>query len=235
MSRTRPLLALLLALSALAQTNTGSITGLVTDSTGAVLAGAQITVKSAATNATVKTVTNETGNYSIPSLSPGLLDLELTAPGFKRATAQNLEVRSTQTTTQNFTLQIGDVAESVTVSADSALVNPNSSAVTTSVGEKFLEDLPFMDRSTLSVVLLTPGAQGDPQYNGGVQSELLGIFTQATAPGAAMSIGGGIPGGGSTLVDGSDVSSPGTGRMVMTFSRDQVSEVSVQANGIPAQ
>ena len=221
--------------AALAQTNTGAITGLVTDAAGAVVPSAKVVIRETNTHAVVNTVTTGAGNYTAPGLPAGKYEVAVTAPGFKRASATGIDVRITQTSTQNITLQIGDVAESITVSADTAMINPNSSAVTTSVGEKFLEDLPFQDRSTLSVVLLTPGAQGDPQYNGGVQSELPGIFTQATAPGAAMSIGGGIPGGGSILVDGSDVSAPGTGRMVMTFSRDQVSEVSVQSNGIPAQ
>ena len=221
--------------SIVAQTNTGAITGTVHDSAGAVIPNAKVTIKEISTNAKVNTVSTAAGSYTAPSLPIGEYEIAVTSPGFKRASVSGLEVRATQTSTQNFTLQVGDVSESVTVTADSALVNPNSSAVTTSVGEKFLDDLPFMDRSTLSVILLTPGAQGDPQYNGGVQSELPGIFTQATAPGAAISIGGGIPGGGSTLVDGSDVTAAGTGRMVMTFSRDQVSEVSVQANGIPAQ
>jgi hypothetical protein len=217
------------------QTNTGSITGIVQDPDGAVIPNAKVSIKEITTNATLNTVTTGAGSYTAPSLSIGVYEVTVTAPGFKREIATGLAVRVTQTTTQNFTLHVGEVTESVTVSADASMVNPNSSAVTTSVGEKFLEDLPFMDRSTLSVILLTPGAQGDPQYNGGMQSELPGIFTQATAPGAAISIGGGIPGGGSTLVDGSDVTAAGTGRMVMTFSRDQVSEVSVQATGIPAQ
>ena len=218
-----------------AQTNTGTITGLVIDSGGAVVPGAKVAIREVSTNATVNTVTTEAGSYTVPSLPIGSYEVTVSAAGFKRGSATGLAVRATQTTTQNFTLEIGDVTESVTVSADASLVNPNSSAVTTSVGEKMLDDLPFMDRSTLSVVLLAPGAQGDPQYNGGVQSDLPGVFTQAVAPGASISIGGGIPGGGSTLVDGSDVTAAGNGRMITTFSRDQVSEVSVQANGIPAQ
>jgi hypothetical protein len=228
-------LAMLSAVLLCAQTNTGTITGLITDPAGAAVAGAQVIVRSQSTGAAVHTSTTEAGNYAAPSLPAGVYDIAVTAAGFKRATAASVEVHSTQTTTKNLVLEVGDVTESVTVTSEGALINPNSASVTTTVGSKFMEDLPFMDRSTLSVVLLTPGAQGDPQYNGGVQSELPGIFTQAVAPGAAMSIGGGIPGGGSTLVDGSDITSAGTGRMVMTFSKDQVQEVSVQANGIPAQ
>src|SRR5439155_759671 len=228
-------LCLLFTAAALAQTSTGSITDLVADATGAAIAGSRIAVRNTSNNATVNTASTATGNFTAPSLPPGDYEIAVTAPGFKRAAAAHVEVRATQITTQNITLEVGDVAESVTVSGEVPLINPNSASATTTVGDKILEDLPFMDRSTLSVVLLTPGAQGDPQYNGGVQSELPGIFTQAIAPGAALSIGGGIPGGGSTLVDGSDITSAGTGRMVMTFSFDQVQEVSVQANGIPAQ
>src|SRR5436309_12715314 len=147
-------LSLLFTTAAFAQTSTGSITGLVADASGAAIAGARITVRNMATNATVNTASTATGNFTAPSLPPGDYEIAVTAPGFKRAAAAHVEVRATQITTQNITLEVGDVAESVTVSGEVPLINPNSASATTTVGDKILEDLPFMDRSTLSVVLL---------------------------------------------------------------------------------
>jgi len=219
----------------LAQSTTGTITGIVKDPSGASVSGAKVSVRNLATNETVTTRTTDAGSYTAPSLPPGSYETSVAAEGFKTGTATNVQVVTAQITTQNFTLSVGQVSENVEVTAEAPLVNPNSAAVTTSVGNKTMQDIPFTDNSTLSVVLLTPGAQGDPQYSGGVQSELPGIFTQAIAPGASISIGGGIPGAGAILVDGSDVTSAGTGRALLTFSRDGVEEISVQANGIPAQ
>jgi len=61
------------------------------------------------------------------------------------------------------------------------------------------------------------------------------VFTQAVTPGGFITVDGGRPGGGSILVDGSDVSSAGNPRAIMTFSSDTIQEVSIQANGISAQ
>lgn len=218
-----------------AQSAGGTITGVVTDPSGASVSAAKVQVKSLATNAGVVTMTSQTGSYTVPSLQPGEYAIAVTFSGFKTAKADSVEVRATQTTTQNFTLQIGEASESVSITADGPLVNPNSAAVTTTVQNNLLADLPFQDRSALSAILLTPGSQGDPQYNGGVQSEMPAIFTQAVTPGGSITVGGGRPGGGSILVDGSDVTSAGNPRAVITFSHDTVQEVSIQANGIPAQ
>lgn len=221
--------------SLVAQSTTGTITGTVRDSSGAAVVGARVQVKSTARNQVLTTVTTEAGSYTVPSLIPGAYEASVTAQGFERQNVTGIEVQTAQITTQNFSLTVGQVSETVSVVAETPMINPNSSAVTTNVSNKLLQEIPFTDNSTLSAVLLTPGAQGDPQYSGGVQSELPGIFTQAIAPGAALSIGGGIPGAGSILVDGSDITSAGTGRATMTFSRDSVQEITIQANGIPAQ
>ncbi len=232
-----PVAALIAAVlpALVAQSITGTITGVVKDSSGAAIVGAKVQVRSVARNEVVNTTTTETGNYTVPSLVPGSYEASVTAQGFERQNVTGIEVQTAQITTQNFALTVGQVSDTVNVVADAPMINPNSAAVTTNVNNKMLQDIPFTDNSTLSAVLLTPGAQGDPQYSGGVQSELPGIFTQAIAPGAALSIGGGIPGAGSILVDGSDITSAGTGRATMTFSRDGVQEITIQANGIPAQ
>ncbi len=220
---------------AFAQSPTGTITGTVSDATGAVIPGALVEATNVATSTVSKTQTTATGSYTFTSMPAGDYAVSITAQGFKTARTTGIEVRTAQISTQNVVLQIGQLADTVTVSAETPLINPDSAAVTTTVQNKLLSDLPVVDRSMLAAVLLAPGAQGDPQYNQGIQSELPGIFTQSVTPGASISFGGGRPGSGSILVDGSDVTSAGYSRAIMTFSADQVQEVSVQSNGIPAQ
>ncbi|MDZ4800260.1 MAG: TonB-dependent receptor, partial [Bryobacteraceae bacterium] len=226
---------LLIPAALFAQSTSGTITGQITDPGGAAVAGAPIEARDTARNQVLRTESSPTGSYSVSGLSPGIYEVKVTVTGFKAAIATTVEVRVAQTTTQNFSLELGQVSESVSVSGEAPLINPNSAAVTTTVQNQLLQDLPFNDRSALSAVLLTPGSQGDPQYNGGVQSEMPAVFTQAVSPGGSLTMGGGRPGGGSILVDGSDVMSAGNARAVITFSADTVQEVSVQANGIPAQ
>src|SRR5438128_6316715 len=97
---TRFSLAALTVLPLCAQTNTGTITGLVTDPAGAAVAGAKVIVRNQATGAAVNTATTEAGNYAAPSLPAGIYDIAVIAAGFKRAAAASVEVHSTQTTTK---------------------------------------------------------------------------------------------------------------------------------------
>lgn len=230
------LLSLSLAIPGLrGQSASGSITGFVTDPTGAIVVGASVEARDLGSNRVLKTVTSDTGSYTFSPLPIGLYQIRVSMSGFKMVEVDKVEVRVAQSTAQNVALQVGQVSESVSVSGDAPLVTPTSAAVTTTVQNKLLLDLPFQDRSALSAILLTPGSQGDPQYNGGVQSEMPGIYTQAVTPGGSITVGGGRPGGGSILVDGADVTSAGNPRAVITFSADTVQEVSIQANGVPAQ
>ena len=229
------LVSLIVAGAAFAQSTAGSITGVITDSSGSVIAGANVDVTDIGSGRLLKTVTSATGSYTLSSLPPTTYRLKVSFQGFKSAQADKVQVSVAQTTTQNFVLEVGEVSDSVSVVGESPLINPNSAAVTTTVQNQLLQSLPLQDRSALSAVLLTPGSQGDPQYSGGVQSEMPGIYTQAITPGGSITVGGGRPGTGSVLVDGSDVMSAGNARAVMTFSADTVQEVSIQANGIPAQ
>src|SRR5687767_5269290 len=164
------LLALAAVSSALAQITSGKITGLVTDSSGLAVAHAQIEARDLGSNRTLKTASSPTGSYTIAGLSPGLYMVRASLAGFKILQVDQVEVRVAQTTTQNVVLEVGQVTESVSVTGEAPLINPSSAAVTTTIQNKLLMDLPFQDRSALSAILLTPGSQGDPQYNGGVQS-----------------------------------------------------------------
>lgn len=220
---------------ALGQSTSGTLTGRISDPSGAIVLGAKVEVRDLGSNRVIPTEASNAGQYTVPDLPPGFYEIKVSFTGFKSAVASNVEVRTAQTTTQNFTLQVGQSTESVSVSSEAALINPDSAAVSTTISRALIQDLPFFERSALSVALLTPGAQGDPQYNGGVQGEMPGIYTQAITPGGSITVGGGRPGGGSILVDGSDIMSAGNAKAVISFSADTIQEVVVQANGIPAQ
>ena len=94
---------------------TSSLSGTVTDPTGAVMAGATVTVKNAASGSEFKTVTSNQGTYNVPSLGAGKYVVAVTASGFKNATVQDIEIDAGTPATVNVTLEVGQATETVVV------------------------------------------------------------------------------------------------------------------------
>ena len=226
---------LLLSTPSGAQTNTGTVTGRVFDSSTAVVPGAAVVLTNVATNVPRDTISNEAGVYVFSSVPPGGYRLSIELSGFKTGVVESVEVLTAQTTTVDVTLEVGAGAETVTVSAETPLLARDSSAVATTVESALVQSLPFVETSALGAVMIAPGVTGDPQYQGGVQSEVPGVFTQPVMPGGSLSMGGGRPGSGSILVDGSDISLAGYPRPGVTLSGETLQEVTVQVNGVSAQ
>ena len=110
-------LSLLLASVAAAQSTTQSIQGIVTDSSGAVVAGARVTATELNTGVVRTVTTNETGNYTVPSIPVGNYDIKVEMQGFKADVITNTRVETAAQVRQNFTLEVGNVTETVEVSA----------------------------------------------------------------------------------------------------------------------
>lgn len=218
-----------------AQTNTGAITGEVTDASKAVVSGARVRVTNLATNLIQETTTTSAGVFTAPSLLPGTYRVTVEAQGFKTASLATVEVLTASTTSVTVALEVGQASETVQVLSETPLLTQDSAALSTTIENKLLRDIPFPERSALGAIMISAGVTGDPQYQGGIQSEAPGIFTQNVTPGGGTQMGGGRPGSGSILVDGSDISLSSLSRTGVTFSGDTVQEVTVQVNGIPAQ
>src|SRR5262245_4724467 len=108
------LLVLLFALPLSAQ-NFAEITGTVSDATGAVMSGVAVTAVSSATNQVRQAVTNDTGNYSLPYLVPGIYDIRVESAGFKAATRKGVELQVGAVARFDFRLEIGEVSQQVEV------------------------------------------------------------------------------------------------------------------------
>src|SRR6185369_14858803 len=105
-----------------------SLSGTVSDPTGALIPGVEVTAKNTATGVTSTTITNESGTYRFPSLQPGSYEVGATLSGFQTQTFR-LNLGTSQRIVQNFTLQVGNVAQSVevTVAADALLTSSTAS------------------------------------------------------------------------------------------------------------
>jgi hypothetical protein len=97
--------------TASAQSERGNITGLLTDPSGAAIAGAQLTIVQTATNAVAKAQTTGSGEYNAPNLPPGVYRIEVSAPGFKRFVQQNVTVSAGGTVRIDAVLQVRQVSD----------------------------------------------------------------------------------------------------------------------------
>ncbi len=148
-------LTLFLGASAMAQTF-GTVTGEVKDASGAAVAGAQVQVRNQATNGLREAVTNEDGVYTIPALVPGMYDIKAQKSGFKVATRTNIELQVQQTARIDLALEVGQVSESVEVSALAPLLTTENATTGAVIEQKRITDLPLNGRNFLSLVALSP-------------------------------------------------------------------------------
>lgn len=150
--------ALPLVVNAQVQTSTG-ITGIVTDTSGAVIPGASVTVREQNTGAIYSATTDAGGAYSFPSLLPGTHTIKVTHPGFQTALVTNRSSLAAQPAHVDVALRVGAVTSSVTVSAAGAeLTTTSSTQVSTVVSPTLVSTLPLNGLDYFAYAELTPGA-----------------------------------------------------------------------------
>src|ERR1700674_5630165 len=146
--------------SALAQYG-ASVEGNVTDKSGAVVAGATVTVTNQATGVSRNTVTSDAGFYRIPGLTPGKYRVDVEAASFKKETTSDVQVNAESTRGLNVALTPGSAQETVSVtSAPSALETENAN-VSGNITARQVEELPSFGRDPYELLRLAPGVFGD--------------------------------------------------------------------------
>src|SRR5215467_9691631 len=142
------------AAPAVAQTDSGTVSGRVVDPSSSSIVGAQVLLVDIDRETTSSTVTNHAGLYTFHGVHPGRYRLEVSAKGFKTVNVTGLTVNTQANLEQNFALSIGSVSESITVEAKASEI---STAVSTVVDRQFAENLPMNGRSLQALVELAPG------------------------------------------------------------------------------
>jgi hypothetical protein len=132
----------LLAAGTAAQTTTSTIEGFVTDSKGAVIAGAQITAKSASLGIERTSTSDGEGFYRITALPAGVYTLSVSSKGFADRNFETLELTVNRTLTLNPQMEVGAVQSQVNVTAESQLIDSTSSASGATVTPRQIQDLP---------------------------------------------------------------------------------------------
>jgi hypothetical protein len=217
------LVLLSLALSAAAQSFTGSIVGTVKNSNGEVVAGAQVVITQVQTNKQVTVVTNGDGNYTSPPLTVGEYRVEARQTGFRSAVHNNVTLQIQQTLKLDFSLEVGQVSETVEVTTQAPVLETTTSSIGKVVDNRRILELPLNTRNVYSLIFLTPGVTGSVGNSYGEQNYAInGARIRAM----------------DTLIDGVTASFPTVngGSGISTFpSVDAIQEFKVQGANYSAE
>ena len=142
---------------AFGQLPTASVTGTITDGTGAVVPGAHVIATNVATNAKRDAFSDSRGVYTLPFLEPSSYQLEVTKEGFKGINRSGIVLHVQETARIDFTMDVGSTASTVSVTAETSLVNSETSTLGAVINNRSLLNVPLNDRNTLDLALLSPG------------------------------------------------------------------------------
>jgi hypothetical protein len=212
-----------------AQTTNGLITGAITDSTGALVPGAQVTVVNQGTGVSRTTTTNSTGNYILPQLPPGVYKLTVSGQGFASQNRENVELQVNQSLTLDFRLGVGSTAQTIEVTGAPPQLNTTSATLSDVVSHDETVGLPLNGREFTQLTLLTPGAA--PQEDGQQSS-----FTVALgAGGISPSVNGQRGEQNNFTMDGVLNNATYTNTWVIAPPPDAIQEFNVQSHITDAQ
>jgi hypothetical protein len=160
-----PLVLVLTAAQLNAQVTTSSIFGKVTDATGALIPGGEVTATQLETNFTRTAVTDEVGQYTINFLPLGRYRVEVSLPGFKKFMQTGVVLEVNRNARVDAVLQVGNVTEEVSITADAPLVNTADASIGRTVDNKEIVNLPLVNRDLYSLLTLTPGVDNAESTN----------------------------------------------------------------------
>jgi len=206
------LLALTLTpLPGLAQTTAGRVLGIVTDSSGAAVAGATVVVTDTQRGTSRSLVTGASGDYVAPDLIPGTYKIRVEAKGFKVSERPDVPVEVATDVRADFTLQPGNVSETITVVEEVPLLNATSATLGGTLSNKEINDLPLSGRNYENLLQLRPGVMRYPGGGfsttsaDGLRAEdnayfIEGLFNSEPYSGQAIINGSGIAGDSATIL-----------------------------------
>jgi len=222
--------ACLLPAVAAAQAVTGTILGLITDSTGAVMPGATVTLTNTGTGLLRVVTTDNNGEFTAPSLPTGTYSVKAELSGFKTVTRPDIPLGVDQRVRIDVKLEIGAVEESVTVTGTSPLVQTSSSELGTTVSEEQIKTLPLNGRNFVNLTRTVPGVvRGIPGAN------IDGAGSLAWRASASFSANGQRPRDNNYMLDGVDNNETWLQTVVLFPSVDALDEFKLQTSTYSAE
>jgi hypothetical protein len=216
------LLALAIPFAAHAQQYSGTITGTVTDSTGATVVGAAVSARNTGTNATYQTTTSDQGGYSFAQLPVGTYEIQVKQGSFKEFVTRGVEVHTSTVTEVNAKLEVGAVSETVTVEASGVQVQTATSDVGEIVEGTQVRELPLNGENFMNLVTLSPGVSKANDFNG---------RDKGLTGGSDFSVDGNPYTNNLFLVDGVNNNDVGSNRTILVYpSVDAIAEFKMVRN-----
>src|SRR5256712_5427508 len=213
---------LILAPSASAQKATGTITGTVTDPSGAVVPGATVTIVNERTSTARSATTNEQGSFSFPEVDAGTYALTVTKTGFKKQTQKNVELHGADVTNLNVKMEMGAATEVVEVQASALILNTSTGEVGNIMTGEQVRELPLNGRSFVQLTTLVPGAAVGESFD----NKNKGLFA-----GVDISFSGAPSVNNQWTVDGAGNNDIGSQRTILVYpSIDGIDEFKIQRN-----
>ena len=177
------------------QAATATVTGTVTDSSGAAIAGAAVSAKNTGTSVTLSTTSDGQGRYILPDLAIGDYDVQATKVGFQSVVRKGMNLTVGSTPVADFQLPVGQTNQTVNVEGSVSQVETETSSVSSLVNQSQMRELPLNGRNFEQLILLAPGAVS---YPAGGSSALVGRA-------ATFSVSGARPEGHAILLDGENL------------------------------
>jgi hypothetical protein len=221
------LLFVLFAHSAAGQAVFGSIIGTVTDPQGNSVAAAKVTVTSTTKNTVYETTTNESGNYSVTHLIPDTYKVHIEVTGFKSYDVPSVAVSADSAASVDATMQVGAVTQTVEVSGDIPQLQTDRADVDVQFSQKYVEDLPVLNRNFTSFELLSPGTQKLPGFNHAA--------TENPQGGGQIQVNGQHFSGTNFQLDGTDNQDPILGIIVVNPNLDAIAETKIALQDYDAE
>ncbi|MGZ8842297.1 MAG: carboxypeptidase regulatory-like domain-containing protein, partial [Pyrinomonadaceae bacterium] len=218
---------------ALAQEITGSIVGTVRDANGAAVKGATVNITDPTKKEVIRTTTTEDdGGYSARDLHTGLYDVAVEAPGFKRHISSKVQVDVGTPRTVNISLEVGSVAEVVTIEANPIAVELTTPTVSTVISGDQARELSLNNRNWVQLITLAPGVSNDLADQ---------VYVGTTNPAGQantmnISVNGARSAQNTYTIDGADVTDRGSNITIQAYpSVDSISEFKVQRSLFSAE
>ena len=221
---------LLLGRIAPAQVTTADLTGRVTDSTGAVVPNAKVTVQSLGTGATRTMTTSESGDYTFNLLPIGRYSVRVEAASFRNFTRPEVELAGGDRARVDAQMEIGQASETVVVSTEAAVLQTDSSTVSTLMNTKAVQDIPLNGRNYIQLVQLAPGVSPGP--GNGLAT---GTRPDDRRQNSSFSVNGQDPVVNNNMIDGIDNNERIIGTIGVRPSIDAIAEFKVQINMYSAE
>jgi hypothetical protein len=222
-----PMLLLVLSMQSFGQAVYGSIFGTVTDSSGAVVQNAKVTVTDESKGTSATYVTNLSGNFSVINLLPDTYDVKVEAPGFGPAESQHVQVAADTGVRIDLTIKPGSQTQTVQVTTEAPQLTTDRSDVAVVFNQEAVEDLPIFNRNFTQFELLSPGTV--------LQTDYFTSTTENPQGSQQIFVNGQTFGGTSWQLDGTDNRDPVLGDIIINPNLDAVAEMKITNQNFDAE